>query len=105
MSTAGSPRSKSCADKPAVALVARAARAGAQRPERARVAVLAARLFQPLPAVAHEIAEAPGLVIQGRREEREIAGGQLLEVLGGGWPPSSSSRLQRMKARALSSVQ
>ena len=61
------------------AFVARAARAAACGPERARMAVFAAGIFQPLPSVAHEIAEAPTAVIQGRREEREIAGSQFAE--------------------------
>jgi len=67
--------------KSAVAFVARTACAGARGPERAAVAVFAAGIFQPLSSVAHEVATASAVVIQGRREEGEIAGGQRAEFL------------------------
>ena len=43
--------------------------AGAQRPERTAMAVLAAFGFQPLAAKAHEIAKAARVAIQRRGEK------------------------------------
>ena len=60
--------------------IPRASRAHAHGPERARVAVLAAGVLQPLPAVAHEIAEMAGLVVQRRREKCEVAGREPVQI-------------------------
>ena len=49
---------------------------GAQRPQRAAMAVVRTALFQPVALVIHEVAEAPGLGVEGIPDEGEIAGSQ-----------------------------
>lgn len=67
-----------------VAFVAGSPNADAEGPQGATMTVFAAGVFEPLSAMAHEVAEAPGFVVEGGREEGEVAGDELIEVLFGG---------------------
>ena len=67
----------------AMTLVARAASAVADGPERAAVAVFATGFLKPEATMAHEVAEAAGLIVEGGGEEGKVAGGEVIEVLRG----------------------